>query len=300
MEHDSTLLPPPPPAPASGDGIGLSVGPDSDPLRPESLLARWTHLAASAWHSAAPYVTTPVLVLFLLPLLMFSLIYFSGVLLYFYHRGERVVKSLRQAYEEQDIYRASREIVATFWDVQGWIWFGYEVQGLDNIPDEGPAMVIYYHGALPVDYYYLVVKVSGQSTYMFKTFTLLGRSIVFYLFNRWFNGSKSLLQYFPSMAACFNCPLEQSPNLMCIPFLSQIIQHKQRVMHSVVDRFLFQIWGLRTFLKAFYCTPGSQESCAEELEAGNLLGLAPGGVYEAQFGDERYEILWKERVSSDS
>ncbi len=41
---------------------------------------------------------------------------------------------------------------------QGWLWHGYEVIGLDKIPDKGPALLIYYHGALPLDYYYLVAK----------------------------------------------------------------------------------------------------------------------------------------------
>lgn len=35
---------------------------------------------------------------------------------------------------------------------------GHEVIGLDKIPSEGPALLIYYHGALPVDMYYLVSK----------------------------------------------------------------------------------------------------------------------------------------------
>ena len=29
---------------------------------------------------------------------------------------------------------------------------------------------------------------------------------------------------------------------------------------------------------------------------GHLLGLAPGGVYEAQFSDNNYKVLWKNRV----
>ena len=36
---------------------------------------------------------------------------------------------------------------------------GHEVIGLDKIPQNGPALLIYYHGALPVDMYYLVAKV---------------------------------------------------------------------------------------------------------------------------------------------
>lgn len=38
------------------------------------------------------------------------------------------------------------------------------------------------------------------------------------------------------------------------------------------------------------------DSCAAELDAGHLLGVSPGGVYEAQFGDSNYELLWRERA----
>lgn len=44
------------------------------------------------------------------------------------------------------------------WEAHGWAWHGYEVQGLDNIPDNGPALLVYYHGAIPIDYYYLSAK----------------------------------------------------------------------------------------------------------------------------------------------
>lgn len=32
---------------------------------------------------------------------------------------------------------------------------GYEVKGLENIPDKGAALIVYYHGAIPIDIYYL-------------------------------------------------------------------------------------------------------------------------------------------------
>lgn len=44
------------------------------------------------------------------------------------------------------------------WEAHGYIWYGYEVDGLDNIPDNGPALLVYYHGAIPIDYYYLSAK----------------------------------------------------------------------------------------------------------------------------------------------
>ena len=84
---------------------------------------------------------------------------------------------------------------------------------------------------------------------------------------------------------------------------------------SVVDNFLFKVPGLKLLLEAFYCTAGTVDSIAEALAGGKILvrsfctfsfnhgwpnyecqGLAPGGVYEAQFGDHGYQVLWRERL----
>jgi 1-acyl-sn-glycerol-3-phosphate acyltransferase len=35
---------------------------------------------------------------------------------------------------------------------------GYEVSGMENIPDDTPALIVYYHGAIPIDLYYFVAK----------------------------------------------------------------------------------------------------------------------------------------------
>lgn len=35
---------------------------------------------------------------------------------------------------------------------------GYEVSGMENIPDDTPALIVYYHGAIPIDLYYLIAK----------------------------------------------------------------------------------------------------------------------------------------------
>lgn len=36
---------------------------------------------------------------------------------------------------------------------------GYEIEGLDKIPDDTPALFVYYHGAIPVDLYYFLSRV---------------------------------------------------------------------------------------------------------------------------------------------
>ena len=44
-----------------------------------------------------------------------------------------------------------------------WIWnfelIGYEVEGLERIPTSGPVLIVFYHGALPIDFYYLFAKI---------------------------------------------------------------------------------------------------------------------------------------------
>ncbi|KAJ1191900.1 hypothetical protein NDU88_001213 [Pleurodeles waltl] len=42
------------------------------------------------------------------------------------------------------------------------LFVDYEIKGLEKIPEEGPALILYYHGALPVDYYYFVCRVLLQ------------------------------------------------------------------------------------------------------------------------------------------
>lgn len=39
------------------------------------------------------------------------------------------------------------------------LWHGYEVYGLENIPKTGPALLIFFHGAIPADGYFLHSKV---------------------------------------------------------------------------------------------------------------------------------------------
>lgn len=45
---------------------------------------------------------------------------------------------------------------------------GYEICGMENIPS-GPALLIYYHGAIPIDYYYLL-----SGIYLYKQRLLWG------------------------------------------------------------------------------------------------------------------------------
>ena len=139
------------------------------------------------------------------------LIYVSSLVLHIYkaHR-KRLIRRLTEAVEHGDLLLGGREIVATIWESHAWLWHGYELRGLENIPAQGGCILLYYHGALPVDYYYLVVT---------------------------------------------------------------ILLMKETMVSSVVDNFLFSVPGLKIVLEAFSCTPGTVESCAEELRQGDSQAL---------------------------
>ena len=212
----------------------MSGNESSDPIHLESPLQKTVQasyaMIASLVAYSRQFVTPTALALIVLPCLLCVFVYLSAMAVYVRSNWSLLSRRFQSA---EDVRQAARELVVSFWDALGWFWFGYEVVGLEHVPQEGAALILYYHGALPVDYYYFVAKI----------------------------------------------------HLL-----------KGRVVHSVVDRFLFRLPGMKTFLRAFECTPGSVDSCAAELDAGHLLGLAPGGVYEAQFGDNQYELLWRERA----
>lgn len=174
------------------------------------------------------WLFTPVAAAFLLPTLIIALLYFSIIFLHVY----RYRRPLRDAYA-RDFWDGARYTLALLWTGHGRVWHGYEVRGLENIPDEGGALLVYYHGALPLDYYYLV-------------------------------------------ASC--------------------LLHKRRLIRGVGDRFVFRVPGFKILTDVFKVSPGTVQSCAQVMREGDLLAIAPGGVLEAQFGDERYRLLWKKRL----
>ena len=126
-------------------------------------------------------MTPTAIVLFLLPVFLCLFIYVTAFVFYLHQRHPgRIWRRLRNTNlaEYSDVLDAGRDIVATLWDVQGWLWFGYEVKGLENIPADGGALIVYYHGALPVDYYYFVAKVrSGYTCWASEFPTLDGEKL---------------------------------------------------------------------------------------------------------------------------
>lgn len=154
--------------------------------------------------------------LFILPYYLLVMFLITGFFLY------------TKQYIKDNIY-----VIAKIWDYHGKIWHGYEIKGYENIPNDEPALLIYYHGTLPVDLYYLT---------------------------------------------------------------SKIYLDKKKLINIVADRFLFSLPGWDYFSDNLKIITGSVDSCSEILQKNNnLLAIAPGGLFEAQFSDNTYKVLWKNR-----
>nr|XP_008114417.1 PREDICTED: transmembrane protein 68 isoform X1 [Anolis carolinensis]XP_016851149.1 PREDICTED: transmembrane protein 68 isoform X1 [Anolis carolinensis] len=122
-------------------------------------------------------------------------------------------------------------ILAYLWDIFGRIWHGYELHGIENIPN-GPGLVIYYHAAIPLDY---------------------------------------------------------------MLFIARYFLLKKKICHSVVDRFVFKLPGLKNMLEILQMKPGTKDECLCTLKEGHLMAISPGGMREALFSDENYKMIWGKR-----
>lgn len=97
-------------------------------------------------------VLSPFVICFIiLPTLVLIYTYISALLLYLYRRRHKIY----EGYHNHSLMEGHKKMMAALWSGHGWIWHGYEVKGLENIPDKGAALIVYYHGAIPIDIYYL-------------------------------------------------------------------------------------------------------------------------------------------------
>eukprot|EP00095_Tigriopus_kingsejongensis_P003625 snap_masked-scaffold49_size462716-processed-gene-3.20 protein:Tk03625 transcript:snap_masked-scaffold49_size462716-processed-gene-3.20-mRNA-1 annotation:"transmembrane protein 68-like isoform x1" len=79
-------------------------------------------------------------------------------------------------------------------------------------------------------------------------------------------------------------------------FLSaKLLLEKKRMIRSIVDKYMIWVPGFEMLACGFGCFAGTRQDCVKKLKEGRLIGIAPGGGYEAQCGSRDYDILWKKR-----
>ncbi|VIO86648.1 Uncharacterized protein BM_BM14788 [Brugia malayi] len=107
----------------------------------------WDYLEYLIW------LFLPLFVAFILPAILLLFIYGCVIFLHIYGLRNRI----REAYASS-LWDGARISIASFWDAVGYVWHGYEIKGLENVPNEGSALLVYYHGTLPIDVYYVIAK----------------------------------------------------------------------------------------------------------------------------------------------
>ncbi|XP_010221425.1 PREDICTED: transmembrane protein 68-like [Tinamus guttatus] len=167
-----------------------------------------------------------ILVFFIVPLTILFFISLANILLLIYQRNSEV-----KADPLSDVWDNARKTLASFWDICARIWHGYELHGVENLP-EGAGILVYYHGAIPIDHLY---------------------------------------------------------------FLARLFLRKKRLCLSVADNFVFRLPGIKLLLAVCGIMPGTREECLSALKKGHLVSISPGGVREALFSDESYQLMWGNR-----
>ncbi|XP_070605269.1 DGAT1/2-independent enzyme synthesizing storage lipids-like [Erythrolamprus reginae] len=174
-----------------------------------------------------PITALVILILLYYPLLFAFSIFYATNLVY------TVWKKIGNLPEDVNCkqWDMPKKTYALMSDLIGKILHSYEISGIENIP-KGPAIIVYYHGALPLDYYCFVMRL----------YRLTGR----------------------------HC-------------------------YSVVEKCILQLPGLKQFSSVNQCDCPTRESCLNILKQGHLLGLAPGGLREQNYGNNQYKLIWKAR-----
>jgi 1-acyl-sn-glycerol-3-phosphate acyltransferase len=77
--------------------------------------------------------------------------------------------------------------------------------------------------------------------------------------------------------------------------VSTIYLVKKRKPILIVDRYLWAFPGWKTSLLAHECVTGSRDSLIDALKNDNLVIIYPGGMREAFYSNDNYDLIWESR-----
>ncbi|KAL7677643.1 hypothetical protein ACOME3_003882 [Neoechinorhynchus agilis] len=50
------------------------------------------------------------------------------------------------------------KVLAVLWEIASRFYNGHEIRGIDNVPEKESAIIVYFHGSLPLDIQYVIAK----------------------------------------------------------------------------------------------------------------------------------------------
>ncbi|KAI0986452.1 hypothetical protein GJ496_005873 [Pomphorhynchus laevis] len=101
-----------------------------------------SHLARNSW----------IFLKFLLvyPLILLILLYISSLIIFLSNR-------LKFIFKDADAYAVY--LTSLIWTLVAIVYNGHSIVGLENLPVNGPGLIIFYHGQLPLDIIYAISRV---------------------------------------------------------------------------------------------------------------------------------------------
>lgn len=82
----------------------------------------------------------------------------------------------KESLKNKNFWIFPRRCMAYVWIAFATIFHGYEVIGIENLPRDGPALIIWYHGALPIDMYFLMAKLAIERDQLVMLIVFLFRT----------------------------------------------------------------------------------------------------------------------------
>ncbi|ELU04707.1 hypothetical protein CAPTEDRAFT_173647 [Capitella teleta] len=110
------------------------------------------------------WVFWPLVITFVLPAVLIIFVYASALFLQVY----RLRHHIRDAYAMEP-WEGARQMICVFWDATGHLWHGFEIDGIEKLPENGPGLLVYYHGAIPIDVYYIISKLLLKKKRILRT-----------------------------------------------------------------------------------------------------------------------------------
>ena len=96
-------------------------------------------------------------VFFVIPIVLFISLYVTTLVMYVYRHRRRL--NIKRVLKSDQKLKGLLYMITTLWEAHGYFWHAYDVDGFEHIPKEGPALIVYYHGVIPLDHFYLMTKV---------------------------------------------------------------------------------------------------------------------------------------------
>ncbi|XP_015269545.1 PREDICTED: transmembrane protein 68-like [Gekko japonicus] len=117
------------------------------------LLGEWTNTADLLILRMAVHLTMFIVVFIIsVPIILTGVCYTCAFIVLIYQK----VNKLNNDYSSTSWDKA-RLVIAHILNGLGRILHGYEIHGTENIP-QGPALIVYYHGAIPIDYSFFLAN----------------------------------------------------------------------------------------------------------------------------------------------